>query len=331
MSRAVSISPIRLGVAIAATLAIAGRASAQDPRELVLRSLAASESATYTGVQVISEVARGRSRESRQRVFRRGNQLRIESVAPSGARGRVVVDDGVTTRIYLPGPGLVLQSESRLGAAARPLRQRQERELRSGRVAVTLEPPESVAGRPAYVVAIRPPGPRARLRRLWIDRETFVLLRVREKWPDGRILLTEFTEIDYQAVPPDSAFHLEVPPGTQEVPALFGMPITLQRARLEAQRWGGLFTPSYLPPRFRFRAAFRFHHEGEPVVVLLYGNRQGSLSLFQTRLPMPPLPGGAIAMAGVSVVQGVRDGIHLTAIGALPSEELRRVLDSVQR
>src|SRR5262249_43225428 len=191
--------------------------------------------------------------------------------SPPGVAGEVAIDDGRTFQLYLPRFGIVEEGESRL-AKADQQRARQAAAVFRGQGMVTEERPDLVAGRPTRVLTIAP-RKGGRSRRIWVDRERAVPLKIEEVGANGQTVSTYFTRVDFSAVPPDSDFVLNVPPGTQRLPARLGRPIPLPRARqIALEGWGGLFQPAVLPPGFRYAAAFRTQIQQQPQVVLLYSD-----------------------------------------------------------
>src|SRR5207302_748954 len=152
----------------------------------------------------------------------------------------------------------------------------QQRQVRNGRITFVEEPSETVAGRLARVLTVT--APNGRSRRLWIDRDRAVTLKVQETGAQGQTVTTYFTQIDFGHVPADAEFALNLPAATLSVPAGLGRPIPLKRAQQLASEWGGLYQPAALPGGFALRAAYRTQINRTPVVALLYTNGQQSFT-----------------------------------------------------
>src|SRR5207248_3085858 len=136
----------------------------------------------------------GGRRQTEQWIRRKAGRLRIEYLAPPGVRGEVLVDDGEEARLYRPRLGVVEEGPSQVRKGEQQ-KANQIRQLERGRILVTEEPPEAVAGRPARVFTVTTPNGRAR--RLWIDRERAVILKVQETSAQGQTVTTAFTQVDY--------------------------------------------------------------------------------------------------------------------------------------
>src|SRR5205807_10288631 len=123
--------------------------------------------------------------------------------APPGVRGEVLVDDGQDARLYRPRLGVVEEGPSQV-LKGEQQKTNQIRQLERGRIVVTEEAPETVAGRPARTFLVTAPNGRAR--RLWIDRDRAVTLKVQETSLQGQTVTTAFTQVDYNRPPADADF-----------------------------------------------------------------------------------------------------------------------------
>lgn len=307
-----------LGILLGALLPVLlpSPAYAQDPGQIVVRSLSAE--ATFVGEQTVMAAGAARPRAS-QRVFRKGSILRINY-----PNGQVMFDDGTQMLVYLPRLGIVEKSASpRNGQAV--LKQR--RALRSGRAQLTLLPEDEVAGRAAYVVSVRPQ--RGATRKVWVDKQTYIQLRQDITQPNGRTVSTYFTRIQYGQEPPAEMLTFTPPPGAQVVEGGHGRPLAAPVAARLARNWGGLLEPRSLPAGYRFRGFFRHNFKGRPFVVSLYEGPGGnSVSLFQG----PALGMGTMTQRknDLRVVTGRKGSAELMVVGPLPQDELQRMMDSVQ-
>ncbi len=292
----------------------------------MVRSLREGDAVPLTGEQVTVVVHGATRREVVQAVRRSGGRLRLDFLAPPGVVGQVVLDDGRAYRHFKPRLRVLEEGESRL-ARTHAQQQRQLAQILRGRIAVQEEREELVAGRRARVVLLTPPRG-GRPRRLWLDRELAVQLKVEETGPAGQTISTAFRRIDLNPQHSDGDFILQVPAGTQVIPAGLGRPVTVIRARGVAQSWGGLYQLAALPPGFAFRAAFITRLNQKVGVVLVYGSGPQTLSFFQGPGAAVPKPG---ALRGVNVVGKVIQDVPLALAGPLPHADLQRVLDSAGR
>jgi outer membrane lipoprotein-sorting protein len=293
---------------------------AEEPREILAESLKPRDT-TYAGVQV-SEVMGplGAKRAQRQRVFRRDNTLRIEY--PGGG---VLYDDGQQQLLFLPKLNVVEKGPSRLNTAAMS---QARRALLRGKVTVETLPDSTLLGRPTYVVSVRPP--RGNPRKVWIDKQTYLQLRLEETKPNGRTVATYFERIDFDADPPATRLAFTPPPGAEVVERGQRRPISEQEAAQLARAWGGLLKPRFMAPGYRLRGYFRHQYGGQPALVAVYAplGRGPTLSMFQR--PAMGMAGAAMPKAAnLQVVTARKGEANVTVVGPLPEEELKRIMDSV--
>lgn len=276
---------------------------------------------TYTGEQV-SEVSTrdGAARRiHRQQVFRRGNVLRINY-----STGQVAYDDGREALLYLPRQNLLEVGPSRLA----PERVRQQRRaIENKKVSVELLGEDTVADRPAYVLLVRLPTGASR--KVWIDRETRLQLRLDETGANGRTVSTYFTSISFTA-PPPAQLAFTPPPGAVRVERGHGRPIPAQRAAALARAWGGLLTPKVVPPGFEFRGFYQHRFQGRPVLVAVYTREGDRLTLSMFQGPAAGMDGMVERRPGRLRVLSERKGqADVTLVAPLPEAELQKVMDSI--
>lgn len=314
-----------LTVVLAAGLVI-GFASAPawaqtGPRQILARSLNGEER-TFVGVQVVEESQPGgRMRQIVQRVYRKGPILRLEYLT-----GQVLFDDGRESVMFFPRGNLIQRGESR---QARDRMAQTRRQVLSPRLPVEQLPDENVAGRPCWVVAMR--TPRGDKRKVWIDRESFLHLRLEENLANGRSVNTYFRSIELGKEPPAEKLAFHPPAGAREAPEGGGRAINMKQARGLAGKWGRLLEPAWVPEGFRFRGFYERKIKGQPVVIAVYdGPAAGqTFSVFQ---------GSALGMGGpnfrlkknLGVLSARKGEIDLVLVGSLQEEDLRRVADSMQ-
>jgi hypothetical protein len=309
-----------LGLAIVACLLVPRSTAAGDARQTLLHSLDPDRPA-FVGEQVTESPGAGpRARAvQRQKVYRKGNILRIEF-----AGGQVVFDDGQKQRIYLPRPNIIEEEPSRFAPGRL---QAQQRAIRSGRVTVEQVGEAEVAGRQAAIILVKnQKGPQ---RKVWIDTRTYVQLRLEETRPNGRTVSTYFTSIDYTE-PPASKLTFSPPPGAQVVERGKGRPVPAQQAAVLARGWGGLLEPKFIPSGYRFRGYYRHAFNSRPALVTVYASQDGrrNLSMFQ---------GPSLGMGGMTdrkpgnlrVLSARKGNADVTLVGPLSPDEMQKVMDSV--
>lgn len=307
------------GALLGLVLLAAGPAAAEDPTQILIKSLRAE--ATFVGEQVaLPAGAPLRPRQRRQQVYRKGRILRINY-----PNGQVMFDDGVTMQLYLPRQGFLERGPSPRSAAAL-LRQR--RALLKGRAQVTALPDDQVAGRDTFVISVRPPN--GVVRKVWVDKQTHIQLRQDVTQRNGRTISTYFTRINFGQEPPAEMLTFTPPPGVQVVQPGQGRPIPAAAAlRLARQRWGDLLEPKSIPAGYRFRAFYRHNFRGQPFIVSVYEGPDGNtVSLFQG--PVMGMSGMKRRQKNLRVVTGRKGNAELMVVGPLPQDDLQRMMDSVE-
>ena len=293
-------------------------ASAEDARQILLRSLEARP-VSFTGTQVSTDSRRPTRRPVLQTVYRKNNIVRIEF--PSG---QTMFDDGESTQVYFPRQGIV---EKRPSSPASQRRKILARSLRTGQVTLEQFPDEEIAGRAAHVIALK--SNRGLNRKLWIDREFLVHLRIEELHSDGHRSTTSFQTIDFQKAPPQALLSFRPPPGAVVVDAGPGRPLQAAQATAMAARWGGLLEPGFLPPAYRLRGHYRQMVQKQELLVSVYVDpaTNRTLSVFQ---------GPVMGMAGVTRkeqdrlrVLAARKGPAEIILVGPADEDLKRVMDSM--
>jgi len=181
----------------------------REARRLLYRMVRADRTVKYIGREII--VSRGRTMEMQVR-FDPQRGMRRESVAPSGD---LVIDDTKRSWFVSQRSRRVFESESALASLLslwRDLLRTPFSQLRTERLGE-----DTVAGRTADILLVAPaegtPGPS---RRFWIDRETGLRLRMEEKDPEGRIVVSAYfmnvnvdpqlADTDFAAPPVPSGF-----------------------------------------------------------------------------------------------------------------------------
>jgi outer membrane lipoprotein-sorting protein len=325
-------------LAIAAIALKGSPAAAQAPtaRDVLLRSLQQEGQYDYQGTQSTIVKNGAKQNQTDQIVtFKRPNQLRIEYLAPPRLRGDVVIDDGVRTRRFAHKLGVVEEGPA-VARAFDPKRRRQvARAVATGQLQLAMLDEEIMAGRRAWVLDVTPTDPSRPRRRLWIDTEFGLPLRVLQTGPGERISDTFYRQITFNPILPDGIMVLPAPPGTPSVQRRKGRLVEIGEAeRIAHANWGRLYQPRKLPPGVTLRLVQVLEFEGRPVVHLRYGDGVRGLSLFQSAGPGPkqplPLQDMAIGRQPPNMIQFTRGRAALLLVGAFRPERLQKFADSVE-
>lgn len=218
-------------------------------------------------------------------------RLRIETLMPPSARGRVVVASGRDRWQYEPSRRVVYLSRSAALAEAEPV----DRLLEQYAAGVARRP-AAVAGRRAWRLELKPRLPDKAIRRMWVDADTGLVLRYERLRADGRMLGTShFTDVRL-GEPPAVLFERPGPPGTRVVrKQVAPKPISLAAAGARF----GVTLPAALPAGYTFAGATLLAGKRQPVVHALYRDGLNAVSLYvgpQGGLPYDVRRGEAVAL-----------------------------------
>ena len=292
--------------------------SAPDPVQILVRSIRQTRGA-YSGEQV-TVTANGR--EQVQKVYRKDTTLRIDF-----PDGRVFFDDGTNEYVYVPRQSIVEKGETAF--TARRIDNEARAIERGKRFVITQQGEDAIAGRQAYVLTVQGTGPRQQVRKIWVDKQTYVQLRQDIQQENGKSTSTYFRTIDYHA-PSAEQLQFSPPPGAPIVEKGHGRPVPSAQAADLAKQWGGLLEPKYVPAGYRFQGYYHHVYNGQPLLVAVYASpkHKQTFSFFQ---------GPSLGMSqlhehkpGNLRVLGQRKGAaDVIVVGPLPEDDLRRVMDSV--
>jgi outer membrane lipoprotein-sorting protein len=300
-----------------------------EARRLLFRMVRADRTVSYAGREVV--VAVGRTLEMQVR-FDPKRGMRRESVGPTGD---LVVDDTKRSWFVSPRSRSVFESESALASLLsrwRDLLRTPFAQLRTER-----QGEDTVAGRAADILLVAPaegtPGPS---RRFWIDKETGLRLRMEEKDPDGRIVVSAyFMNVNLDPVLSDADF---APP---PVPSGFKVVTNPRRSFPtfdEASKAG--FTPptaEWLPAGYRPKQVDV--RDNGRWVSAHWGNGLTVVTLTAMKGPspggMPELADGAPPQAksfprGGRGLVWRRGETRFILMGPLPDDTLKRIAESVR-
>jgi sigma-E factor negative regulatory protein RseB len=193
-----------------------------------------------------------------------------------------------------------------------------------------------VAGRNCQGLAI---APRDQFRygyEIWADQQSSVPLKVSLIGRNGAVLeQMMFTEIEFPASIPDSAFRPQLPPGeTRQVVQMIENPPLSQQAGLAGASNSGLRLDR-LPPGYR--VAFRELRplpggQGQVEHVVL-SDGLSAISVFSAMKAAPPGNVQAQSVSQMGTVHAYRrmvGGFHVTVVGEAPQETVRMIGDGAK-
>lgn len=269
---------------VAGALYAAAPAAAPPPEGLLELAIDAPDAA-YTGTVTVVAYAGGKAHAHEARVFHApDNRYRWEFLSPGGQVDRIVVSDGASEEVSFPGRRGSLVGNAVRGAMKR-LEPAREKELLLRNYALESSGPETVAGRPAWLLRVTPRAPGKPRQDLWFDRDTGVILQSRRYHPEGtRAVVSRFIHFDPQGAAPDADFALSTSSAARHDldPQFLGLEDALRYTP------PGPRPPAELAGGFVFESADRFTVRGRSVAHLRWTDGLVSLSLFLTDRPVRP-------------------------------------------
>ncbi|MBC8229582.1 DUF4367 domain-containing protein [bacterium] len=152
-----------------------------------------------------------------------------------------------------------------------------------------------IAGRKAYLVEITPKHPGRPAKKLWLDAQKNVVLRMEDYSSDGRLIsLLVYTEINFQKKIDEKLFAITPSARRNDKRRRESEPLSLVDA--QKQSHFPILSPKYLPEGFVFEDVRIIKRNGTQYVHLHYIDGLTVLSLFESRandanrLDKPPPP-----------------------------------------
>jgi outer membrane lipoprotein-sorting protein len=294
----------------------------------LFRAIGADREVSYRGTQETELVAGGEARRSRTRVLHRAPDLhRIEYLAPRDLAGLVVQDEGGFLRILNAAGALVRAAHPWQPGAGPGLRERRLLLLRMN-YRLDILGQETVVGRPADVVTLKPKAAGNPWRKLWIDRETAVVLRNEGYDAAGRLATSsQFSVFEVAPRFRGEDFALSAKPGE----AAHGM-VHLGPGEAAAERLAfDPVLPTYLPRGYVFEEGHLMEQEGVAALHLAFTDGLNTVSLFER--PAGERKAARPEMHGLGapgrVVTWVGGGLAFTLVGDLAPEELEKIAASL--
>lgn len=298
-----------------------------DPLEILRRSVAARGSVNYAGVRTVVMFEKGvKIHGVEQQVHCQApDKLRIMIINPPSERGKLFLANGQEQWECDPYARRALRTQLPPPSEVRALRlQEMDRLGRSLRLQFCGA--ERIAGREAYVVKIYTPQGLL-TKKIWIDAETFVILKTQRFDSRGRVKASAyFTRINYNPQFGPGLFTF-CPPADCAVIEATRPPERMPLAKAEQRAGFRAVLPTYLPPGYRFQAnsVAVIQLKGRNTLWLSFTNGVDTFSLFQGRGAAPVdtrRRGGALTWKD--------GGFHFTLVGPLSTAEMQRVRASIR-
>ncbi len=259
--------------------------SAAPPPETLLQLAVDAPDVAYAGTVTVVAYAGGKAHAHEARVSHApDNRYRWEFLSPNGKVDRVVVSDGASEEVRFAGRRGPLVGNA-VRSALKRLEPAREVELLLRNYALESSGPETVAGRPAWLLRVTPRAPGKPRQDLWFDRDTGVILQSRRYHPEGtRAVVSRFIRFDPKAAAPDADYALSSSSALRHDldPQFLGLEDALRDTP------PGPRPPAELTGGFVFESADRFPVRGRTVAHVRWTDGLVSLSLFLTDRPVRP-------------------------------------------
>ena len=276
----------------------------------------------FTGVRVVQHLEKGERRLVKERIFRDGPRIRIETIDGPFA-GQIAVEDNQTRRVWVPKDNTIREMPAReaeffmrLGKmGGRPRDGKRQRpvhvESEGG----------MVAGLTTRLLELKGPDGKAFIQ-TWIDPVNGIVLKSQTIDPSGkRNGFLEFRSIKIGASVPSSAFVIDKPNARVVTPT--------DELRQFAKDLG--FKPYRLPQDsgWRLVSVRKMEPKGTKVLMATYKNQRSQVSLFVIQ--------GSLDAERLKSLQGGRtntyvwdrDGVRMALIGNVEPEGLKRLASTV--
>jgi hypothetical protein len=303
----------------------------RDPEEIIRHAWRFDHRVPLRGQQEVRMLGiHGRLLTFHAAVLAAAGNIRIEYATPP-LQGVTVWETDDTTYRYNPGL-------KRLTVTHRKRSSPEQRvQLLLKNYTLELAGHARVAGRNAVVIDIRP-RTGTRWEKVWVDPQTWTILASEDRQGKGEVLRsTRYTEIQYlkgEEQPSPAAF---APP--EELVRKYGVTGSSDSSRrYSPDRLSRLIgfrirEPRWLPAGFQLKGAYKtrcscsLHQEAARIE---YSDGLKTLTLFECEEPKNSHGRNCFAAEGEArmAVQDIHGGVCYLALGTLPRDQMKRMIDS---
>jgi len=246
-------------------------------------------------------------------VHLRPNLTRTEYFTPDSLAGVIVIEDGDSGWKYCPSQGVWERLYPDCVLPTSAIRREALENFNLRLVGV-----ETVAGRPSFVIHAVPKRSGEFPRRVWVDREHYLVMATQVENPRGSIVnSSRYTSIEFN--PNDIS------------PSVFKVTGRVKPASVQPGKPAGFkpAKPSYLPQGYKMLGMDSMMVNGKTCVHMQYSNGANTISLFQ-RAADGKSPGPQAGGKFTNVLTWVRGGVMFTLVGSISRAELQKIADSVK-
>lgn len=270
-------------------------AGAVPAAEELLQSALASPKIPYQGKVMVTQWYGKQTRAEELRVhFAPPDNVRREFLTPDGAVARVSVSDGEHEALTRGGRTVVGDAVRSYEKVMPP---EKERELLLSNYELSVSTADKVAGRPVWLLLLKPKIEGKAWQAMALDQETRVVLRVKRYRPRRfSARQASFTSFEPNKPQDEALFRIEAATAAA-VPSLAPDFMTLEQLAKETGRTSRL--PQALPAGFVFESADAFKAGSSRVAHARYTDGLTVLSVFETERPVR-LPKSGLAASSAS-------------------------------
>jgi len=321
-------------LAVAAMLLPALTAAAAPAGDALLQSALSYPSIPYQGKVMVTQWYGKQTRAEEMHVhFSPPDNIRREFIRPDGSITRISVSDGEYETVSRGGKVAVGDAVRSYEKVMTPER---EREVLLSNYEIIVATADKVAGRPVWLLTLKPKIEGKAWQSIALDQETKVVLRVKRYLPRRSFASqASFTSFEPNKAQDEALFHLGATTSAAiSAPSLTPDFMTLEQLAKETGRASRL--PQSLPGGFVFESADAFKAGSSRVAHARYTDGLTVLSVFETERPVRlPKSGmiatsagfpGALSASRAGKVLNIKSGDrHYTLMGDLSRELLADV------
>lgn len=301
-------------VALAPVLLLSSGLFAASATDLLRRAEEADRNVSYRGMKTATvRFSGGVATAVLKVVHLKPDMTRTEYFSPGSLAGMIVIQHGNQGWKYCPSEEVWEQLYPNYVLPTDTIRQEALENYNLRLLGV-----ETVAGRPSVVVHAAPKRPGEFPRRIWVDREFYLVMATQVENTRGAIVnSSRYTSIEFN--PRDiSPSIFRVTGRVNPAPRKPG-----KRADFHVAR------PTYLPKGYRLLGVESMTVNGRTCVHVQFSNGANTISMFQ-RAADGKAQGAQARGKFTNVLTWVRDGLMFTLVGNISRDELRKIADSVK-
>lgn len=288
-------------------------ALATDAVDLFQRSQASDKTVSYRGMKAVTlRCDKGLTKALFKVVHLKPDKTRTEYFAPAMLGGMIIIENGSESWRYNPARAVWKQLTNPRPQLHDLLSQEALENFEMRYVGL-----DNLAGRPVYEICAVPKSRGEGCRRLWIDRDHYVVIGTQVETATGAVLnRSEFTKIEFN--PPDISPQIFKVDGKVEESAK-----PIDGAPFKALK------PTYVPSGYKLVGIAALMVQRCQSVHLQYSNGASTISIFERKSDCP-LVGRHAGGTVLNVFTCTRSGMQFTLIGSVPRSELRKMADSLR-